>query len=101
MLKQTVVFLPTAVLPTNRDNIYSGELRWSGLDFMEVRVGYEKLDRAAALDPDVERPDKMYLYAAQNRDTVKASIDLFPLENLNFGFEYRHKKSDYTFTTLA
>jgi len=91
---------PFLVLPFNRDNIYFAELRWSGLDFMDLRIGYERLDRdARERTPQADsQPNKMYAYDAQDRDTLKASIDFFPFENLNVGFEYRHKTSNYDAT---
>jgi MtrB/PioB family decaheme-associated outer membrane protein len=94
---------PVDVLPFNRDNIYSVDLKWSGLDFLEARVGYEKFDRDAHYrTPETAvQLDRKYAYAAQNRDTYKASIDIFPLENLNFGFEYRHREIDYTDTIFG
>jgi MtrB/PioB family decaheme-associated outer membrane protein len=94
---------PNAVLPFNRDNIYSVDLKWSGLDFLDVRVGYEKFDRDAhyrTFETAVQ-PDRKYSYAAQNRDTVKAAIDIFPLENLDIGFEYRYRKIDYSDTVFG
>jgi MtrB/PioB family decaheme-associated outer membrane protein len=94
---------PNLVLPFNKDNIYSVELKWSGLDFMDLRLGYEKLDRDAdyrSTETDLQ-PNRMYAYAGQNRDSYKASVDVFPLENLSFGFEYRYKRSDYTDTTFG
>ncbi len=94
---------PTLILPFNKDNIYSVDLRWEGLDFMVLKVGYEKLDRDA--DYQTSQSDaqlnKIFSYAAQDRDTYKASTDIFPLENLNLGFEYQHKKTDYTDTTFG
>jgi len=88
---------PLLVLPYNKDNIYFAELRWSGLDWMDLRLGYERMDRKAKeRTPQADaQPNKMYAYDSQDRDTIKASIDFFPWESLNFGFEYRHKKSDY------
>ena len=94
---------PALVLPFNKDNIYSVELRWSGLDFMDLKVGYEKLDRDAEYRT-VEAEDALdrrFSYAEQDRDTYKASFDIFPLKNLNLGFEYQHKKTDYTDTTYG
>jgi MtrB/PioB family decaheme-associated outer membrane protein len=94
---------PDNVLPFNTDNIYFVDLKWSGLDFLDARVGYEKFDRDAqyrTFETDVQ-PNRKYSYAAQNRDTYKASIDIFPLENLNFGFEYRHREIDYTDTIFG
>ncbi len=101
--KRDFHFEPADVLPFNRDNIYSVDLKWSGLDFLGARVGYEKFDRDAhyrTFETAVQ-PDRKYSYAAQNRDTFKASIDIFPLENLDFGFEYRYRKIDYSDTTLG
>jgi MtrB/PioB family decaheme-associated outer membrane protein len=94
---------PNDVLPFNRDNIYSVDLKWSGLDFLDVRVGYEKFNRDAhyrTFETAVQ-PDRKYSYAAQNRDTVKAAIDIFPLENLDIGFEYRYRKIDYSDTVFG
>ena len=94
---------PVLILPFNKDNIYSVDLRWEGLDFIAFKVGYEKLDR----DADYRTPEshaqlnKIFSYAAQDRDTYKASIDIFPLESLNCGFEYQHKKTDYKDTTFG
>jgi MtrB/PioB family decaheme-associated outer membrane protein len=95
--------LPAEILPFNMDNIYFMDLKWSGLDFLEARVGYEKLDRDVhyrTLDSAVS-PARRFYYAAQNRDTVKAMLDIFPLENLNFGLEYRYKNTDYSDTIFG
>jgi MtrB/PioB family decaheme-associated outer membrane protein len=91
---------PGAVLPFNRDNIYSVGLKWSGVDFMDVRLGYEKFDRDAKYQTEETAvdPSRFFSYAAQNKDTYKVSFDIFPLENLNFGFEYQHKNIDYSDT---
>ena len=92
---------PDDVLPHNADNIYSVGLKWSGLDFLDVRVGYEKFERDAkyqSLETSIQ-PDRKYSYAEQDRNTLKASVDIFPLENLSFGFEYQHRKVDYTTDT--
>ena len=94
---------PERVLPFNKDNIYHVDLRWEGLDFVAFKVGYERLDRDEEdQTPETEEQlNKMFPYAAQDRDTYKASVDIFPLDNLNFGFEYRYKKADYTDTTFG
>lgn len=91
------------ILPSNMDNIYFVDLKWSGLDFLEAKVGYEKFDRdvhyrtfASAIDPS-----KRFAYSAQNRDTFKAMLDIFPLENLNFGLDYRYKEIDYSDTMFG
>jgi MtrB/PioB family decaheme-associated outer membrane protein len=94
---------PLEILPYDRDNIYYADLRWTGLDFLEARVGYEKFDRDAnyRTPESEENPAKRYYYASQNRDTFKAAVDLFPLESLDFGFEYRYKEIDYSDTTYG
>jgi MtrB/PioB family decaheme-associated outer membrane protein len=94
---------PAEILPLDTDNIYFVDLKWTGLDFLDARVGYEKFDRDAnyrTVESDVN-PAKRYYYAAQNKDTYKAMLDIFPLENLNFGLEYRHSKIDYSDTIFG
>jgi len=94
---------PVEILPFNTDNMYFGNLKWSGLEFLDVRVGYEKFDRDANYQTfeSEANPAKRYYYAAQNKDTYKAIVDIFPLENLNFGLEYRYKQIDYSDTTFG
>ncbi len=94
---------PLLILPSNKDNNFFVDLKWSGLDFLEARAGYERLDRDAhyRTPQSAVSPRKLFSYAAQKRDTVKAMLDIFPLENLNFGFEYRFKSADYTDTGLG
>ena len=87
-------------IPENKDDLYSVELRWNGLDFMLPKVGYERLNRRAkfegSIDPnDIEFWLRRFDAAAKIRNTYKASIDLSPIENLNFGVVYKHKKTDY------
>ncbi len=94
---------PAEILPFNMDNILFVDLKWSGVDFLEARVGYENFDRDAhyrTLD-SFANPAKRFSYAAQNRDTVKGTIDIFPLENLNLGLEYRYKNTDYSDTIFG
>lgn len=91
--------------PKTTDNLYSVELRWSGIDFMTAKVGYEYLDRdgdfddahAASLTGDarVEQFVRRFDAASQKRDIFKAGLDLYPTDNLNVGLEYRYKKSDF------
>jgi len=94
---------PEEILPHDTDNIYYVDLRWSGLDFLGARVGYEKFDRDAKYRTveGEENPAKRYYYASQNRDTLKAGVDIFPLESLSFGLEYRYKNIDYSDTTFG
>ena len=94
---------PAAILPFNKDNIFFANLKWSGVDFLEARVGYERLGRDAQYRTveSAVNPGRIFAYAAQNRDTVKATLDIFPLENLNLGLEYRYTNTDYSNTTFG
>jgi MtrB/PioB family decaheme-associated outer membrane protein len=94
---------PLEILPFDKDNVYHVDLRWTGLDFLSAGVGYERFDRDAdyRTTESEEDPAKRYYYASQNRNTYKAAVDIFPLENLNFGLEYRHKSIDYTDTIFG
>ena len=94
---------PLGVFPFNTDNIYFVDLKWSGLDFLDARVGYEKFERDASyqtFESSVD-PSRRFAYAAQNRDTYKARIDVFPLESLNVGLEYRYRNTAYKDTTFG
>jgi MtrB/PioB family decaheme-associated outer membrane protein len=101
-------------LPETRDNLYSADLRWNGLDFITAKVGYEHLQRGAdhgvatmvvasaqatenTIGPFLSRFDA----AAQYRDTVKAILDIYPTDNLNINLGYKYKKIDYMNTYLG
>ena len=100
--------------PETTDDIYSVDLKWSGLDFMTAKVGYERLNRSGdhkiitalfadeqatynALEPFVWRYDA----APQDRDTYKAAIEIYPVANLSVGLGYKYKKSNYKDTVLG
>jgi MtrB/PioB family decaheme-associated outer membrane protein len=91
---------PLLILPSNMDNNFFVDLKWSGLDFLEARAGYERLDRDVhyRTPQSAADPNRIYSYAAQKRNTVKAMLDIFPLENLNFGLEYRFKNTNFSDT---
>lgn len=101
-------------LPETTDNTYSLALKWSGVDFMTAKVGYERLNRSAkheigttlfatdqATANIVEKYIRRFDAAPMERDTYKASVDIYPLETLSFGLSYKQKKSDYTDTVLG
>jgi len=81
--------------PNNNDNLISGGLKWSGLDFLTARFGYQKLYRTADFDPPPIPDDRRFAYAGQNRSTYAATVDIFPIENLNFSLDYQYKITDY------
>ena len=93
-------------IPTNTDDTYGADLRWSGLDFMLAKVGYERLQRRG----DFEQPTdpnlleyfvRRYDVASRDRNTYKASVDFFPIENLNFSLGYKYKDTNYNETILG
>lgn len=97
-------------VPENKDDIYSLDLRWSGLDFLTVKAGYEKVHRSAdfhapgvpADDPDyIETFVRRFDMAAKDRDTYKASMDIYPTESLTIGIGYRNKDTDYEDAALG
>ena len=78
-------------IPENRDYTYGAELKWKGLDFMAARVGYERLDRKGGIQharsggtSDIEYFIRRFDAARKNQDTYKATLDFFPMENLEF-----------------
>ncbi|HZV82398.1 MAG TPA: MtrB/PioB family outer membrane beta-barrel protein [Geobacteraceae bacterium] len=90
------------------DDIYAVNLRWSGLDFLTLRTGYERvnrqMDRAVQDDPDeaaVESFIRRYDVAPMHRDSFKASVDISPLDSLNISLGYIYKRTDYYDTTLG
>ena len=91
------------VLPYNTDNIYNVDLKWSGLDFMSAWIGYERLGRSATYQTAESRNliFRNYSYAAQDSDTFKTGVDLFPTDDLNLSFEYDYKRSSYNDTLFG
>jgi MtrB/PioB family decaheme-associated outer membrane protein len=97
-------------VPLNNDDIYSVDLKWSGLDFLTVKVGYEKLHRSAEFQAPGVAPDdpefinafvKRFDVAAKDRNTYKASVNAFPIENLNLGIGYKNKNTEYKYVELG
>ncbi len=81
--------------PNNNDSLISGGLKWSGLDFLTARFGYQKLYRTADFDPPPIPDNRRFAYAGQNRSTYATTVDIFPIENLNFSLDYQYKITDY------
>jgi len=94
-------------IPENRDDLYGAELKWTRLDFMTARVGYERLNRRADFQvpaggaSDIETFIRRFDAAGKYRDTYKASMDIFPTENLNVSLGYKHKDTNYPDTILG
>jgi MtrB/PioB family decaheme-associated outer membrane protein len=93
-------------IPETTDNIYGVDVKWAGLDFLTAKAGYERLDRTAdwhtKFEDNNEGPYGIpFDGAPQTRDIFKASLEIYPLENLSIGLGYKHKKSDYDDTTFG
>lgn len=101
-------------LPETTDNTYSVALKWSGVDFMTAKAAYERLNRSAvhqvgttlfATDQATANIVEPYIWrfdaSPMERDTYKASADIYPLDTLSFGLHYKNKKSKYTDTVLG
>ena len=94
-------------IPEDRDDTYSAELKWTKLDFMAAKVGYERFNRRADFQvpaggsTDIETFIRRFDAAGQNRDTYKAGIDLFPMDNLSISLGYKYKETSYPDTILG
>ncbi len=101
-------------LPETKDNIYLLELKWDGLDFLIGKVGYERLERSAVhlipetlfeTDQALANVVEKYLFrfdgAPMDRDSLKASLEIYPLDFLSFNLYFKDKKSDYKETILG
>jgi len=92
-------------IPDNRDDLFGAELRWKGFDFLSARIGYERLDRRAEFqitDPtNIETYIRRFDAAGKSRDTYKASLDLFPIDDLSISLSYKHRETNYPDTILG
>jgi MtrB/PioB family decaheme-associated outer membrane protein len=93
-------------IPVNDDYIIGGVLRWSGVDFMVARVGYEYLYRQAevttpAAPTSIENFIRRFDVANKTQDTLKANLDLFPVEDLGISLGYRWRQIRYPDTILG
>ncbi len=91
------------VLPHNGDHIFFADMKWTGLDFLSARLAYEGMERKADYQTDASEDalNQQFAYAAQKRDTFKATVDLFPMDALNMSLEYRFRRSNYDHTIFG
>ena len=111
--------------PSTNDNIYSTELKWSGLDCITPKFSFERLDRNATygmlnssvtgdvapialinagFDPTagVDTPlISRFDTDKQTQDTYKAALDIAPLRDLNLGLAYKYIDTDYSNAVLG
>lgn len=101
-------------LPETRDNVFSIDLKWKGLDYLVAKAGYERLERSAdhqiftSLFPAdqataniVENYVRRFDAAPKDQDKFKLSVDVYPTDELTLGLGYKHKKADYKETVLG
>ena len=98
-------------IPSYNDDLYQAELRWSGVDWMVARGGYEYLHRRADFhapevtgpaDPNViENYVRRYDGASKDSYTWKASVDFFPVEDATLSVGYKWKDVPYSDTILG
>ncbi|HEX8948188.1 MAG TPA: MtrB/PioB family outer membrane beta-barrel protein, partial [Dissulfurispiraceae bacterium] len=99
---------PLDTLADTKDDIYSAEVRWKGLDFVTVRTGYERLVRSADFHQPIDRTaanplnPRINLAGAGNfdvtdktRDTVKLVVDMYPADFLSAGLGFKHIETNY------
>lgn len=99
--------------PKNEDNLYSATLRWTGLDFLTARVGFERLHRDVdhkiprlvtgdqAQANIVEQYVRRFDIARVDMDTYKAEFDISPMDNLIIGIGAKYKKANYEEVSLG
>ena len=98
-------------IPKNKDDVYNLELRWSGVDWMVARGGYERLRRKADFQaPEVTGPSdpnvienyiRRYDAASKDSDVWKATVDFFPVEEMVLSVGYKWKDVSYSDTILG
>lgn len=100
-------------VPKNQDDFYTVGLRYKGLPWLNARIGYEYLKRAAdhngptpaelAANNDIGIENWVYRYdvAPVKKDTFKVEATLTPMETLNFTLGYRYIRNNYDVTTLG
>ncbi|MBF0538370.1 MAG: MtrB/PioB family outer membrane beta-barrel protein [Nitrospirae bacterium] len=98
-----------AELPETKDNLYSVGLKWNGVNFMLIKIGYDRLSRDGNVNSAVANAngntfmisDPRIDAGSQNRDIFKGGIDFYPMDNLGFGILYKYKKSVYPDNALG
>lgn len=88
-----------------KDDTYGIDLGWTGLDFLSVNAGYERMNRRTdrpGFDPaDIEKDLGRFDVSPFERDTYKISFDVTPIEELDISLGYTYKDTDYNDTILG
>ncbi len=92
-------------IPDNRDDLFGADLKWKGLDFFAARIGYERMDRRAEFEQpsvaSIETFIRRFDAAAKTRNTFKANLDFFPIDDLSISLGYKHRETSYSDTILG
>jgi MtrB/PioB family decaheme-associated outer membrane protein len=94
------------------DHIGYIQIKNTALDFLTAQVQYKHTARDSDFsiaDPTLVNTDAGYIqgfverYDAtdKNKDEIKLSLELYPMENLDLGFEYTYEVNDYDDVTLG
>jgi MtrB/PioB family decaheme-associated outer membrane protein len=97
-------------IPTDKDNYYDISLRYSGLDWMSAKFGYQYFTRngdhpgvnvPATDDLFIENYVYRYDLASQNRSTYKFDVTFSPIDTFNFTTGYRYAYVNYKDTVFG
>ena len=90
---------------SRKDDTYGLDLGWTGLDFLSVNAGYERMnrrtDRPGEFDDAVEEFLGRFDVSPFDRDTYKVSLDVNPVDDLDISLGYKYKKTDYNDTNIG
>ncbi len=99
---------------TTTDQCVFFEVKNSNLDFLTARLHYKRLERDSdfgnknrGTDPVtnngewIKRYIRPYDATDKSMDEIKLILELYPLPQLDFGFEYSYKMNDYDETDLG
>ena len=87
-----------------KDDTFGADLSWTGLDFLTVDAGYERMNRRTdrpPFDPAAGVDISRYDVSPFHRDTYTISFDVTPLEELDVSLGYKYKETDYNDTTFG
>ena len=94
-------------IPKTYDNTLSSELKYRGFDFMTPKISYEFLQRTGDHNssPSINDGSGAFVWrydvAPKIQNTLKASVDIYPTNYLNFTVGYKLIDIDYNDTVLG
>lgn len=84
----------------NNDRIVFAEVKNDYLDFLSAKLKYQYLFRTSVFNHNLGANDRttfLRMFDATNKtqDTLKAGVDVMPIEHLDIGVEWAYSKSKY------